>query len=45
VDLQKKAAPLPDNDNDDAEAQHPGEDGAVHMIFSGSLARPSRRQE
>jgi hypothetical protein len=22
-----------------------GEDGAVHMIFGGSLARPSRRRE
>jgi hypothetical protein len=23
----------------------PGEDGAVHMIFGGSLARPSRQPE
>jgi hypothetical protein len=23
----------------------PGEDGAVHMIFGGSLERPSRRRE
>jgi hypothetical protein len=43
ADPAKKAAPPPDNDNDDAGAQYPGEDGAVHMIFGGSPARPSRR--
>lgn len=37
---QKKVAPLPDDDNDDSGAQYLGEDGAVHMIFSGSPARP-----
>jgi hypothetical protein len=42
VDPPKKAAPPPDNDDDDAGAQYPGEDGAVHMIFGGSSARPSR---
>jgi hypothetical protein len=26
-------------------AAFPREDGAVHMIFGGSLARPSRRRE
>jgi hypothetical protein len=31
--------PPPDNgDDDDVEARYPGEDGAVHMIFGGSLA-------
>jgi hypothetical protein len=45
ADSPKKAAPPPDNDDDDAGAQYPGEDGAVHMIFGGSLARPSRRRE
>jgi hypothetical protein len=35
----KKAVPPPDNgDDDDVEARYPGEDGAVHMIFGGSLA-------
>jgi hypothetical protein len=40
----KKGGPSPDND-DDARAAFLGEDGAVHMIFGGSLARPSRRHE
>jgi hypothetical protein len=36
----------PSHDNDDgAGAGFPDEDGAVHMIFGGSLARPSRRRE
>jgi hypothetical protein len=34
----------PDND-DGAGTMYPGEDGVVHMIFSGSLARPSRQCE
>lgn len=37
---QKKVVALPDDDNDDSGAQYLGEDGAVHMIFSGSPARP-----
>jgi hypothetical protein len=45
IDPSKKAAPPPNNDDDDAEARCPGKDGAVHMIFGGSLARPSRRRE
>jgi hypothetical protein len=45
VDPPKKAAPPPDNDDDDAGAQYPGEDGAVHTIFGGSLTRPSRWRE
>jgi hypothetical protein len=45
ADPPKKAAPPPDNDDDDAEAWYPGEDGAVHMIFGGSPAQPSRRRE
>jgi hypothetical protein len=36
--------PPPDN-NDDAGAMYPGEDGAVHMIFGRSPARPSRRRD
>jgi hypothetical protein len=44
VDPPKKAGPSPDND-DDAGAVYPGEDGAAHMIFRGSPARPSRRHE
>jgi hypothetical protein len=40
----KKGGPPPDND-DGAGAMYPGEDGAVHMIFCGSLSRPSRRRE
>jgi hypothetical protein len=36
----------PSHDNDDcAGAVFPGEDGAVHMIFGGPPARPSRRRE
>jgi hypothetical protein len=42
ADPLKKVAPLPDKNDDDARAQYTGEDGAVHMIFSGSPARPSR---
>jgi hypothetical protein len=37
ADPLKKAAPPPDND-DDAKARYPGEDGAVHMIFDGPRA-------
>jgi hypothetical protein len=40
VDSPKKAAPLPDNDNDDVGAGYPGENGAVHMIFGGSRHDP-----
>jgi hypothetical protein len=49
--LKSKTADHPDkqgpsHDNDDgAGAMFPGEDGAVHMIFGGSPARPSRRRE
>jgi hypothetical protein len=45
ADPRKKDAPLPNNDDDDTEAQYSSEDGVVHMIFSGSPARPSRCQE
>jgi hypothetical protein len=45
ADPPKKVAPPPDNDDDDAGAQYLGEDGAVHMLFDGSPARPSRRRE
>jgi hypothetical protein len=44
ADPPKKGGLPPDND-DGAGAMYPGEDGAVHMIFGGSLARPSRRRE
>jgi hypothetical protein len=44
ADQPKKGGPPPDND-DGAEAAYPGEHGAVHMIFGGSLAKPSRRCE
>jgi hypothetical protein len=49
--LKPKAADQPDkqgpshNNNDGTGAVFPGEDGAVHMIFGGSPARPSRRRE
>jgi hypothetical protein len=49
--LKPKTANQPDkwgpsHDNDDgAGAVFPGEDSAVHMIFGGSPARPSRRRE
>jgi hypothetical protein len=49
--LKPKTADQPDkqgpsHDNDDgAGAVFPGEDGAVHMIFGGSPARPSRRRK
>jgi hypothetical protein len=36
----------PSHDNDDgAGAMFPGENGAMHMIFGGSSARPSRRRK
>jgi hypothetical protein len=44
VDQPEKQGPSPDND-DGARAAFPGEDGAVHMIFGGSPARPSRWRE
>jgi hypothetical protein len=40
-DPPKKVAPPPDNNDDDAGALYLGEDGAIHMIFGGSPARPS----
>jgi hypothetical protein len=49
--LKPKTADHPDkqgpshNNDDGAGAMFPGEDGAVHMIFEGSPARPSRRRE
>jgi hypothetical protein len=44
ADQHKKGGPPPDYD-DGARAAYPGEDGAMHMIFGGSPARPSRRRE
>jgi hypothetical protein len=44
ADQPNKGGPSPDND-DGAGTAYLGEDGAVHMIFGGSLARPSRRRE
>jgi hypothetical protein len=44
ADQPKKGGPSLDND-DGAGAAYPGEDGAVHMIFGGSPARPLRRRE
>jgi hypothetical protein len=44
ADQLEKGGPSHDND-DGAGAAFPGEDGAVHMIFGGSSARPSRRRE
>jgi hypothetical protein len=44
VDQLEKQGPSHDND-DGARAMFPGEDSAVHMIFGGSPARPSRRRE
>jgi hypothetical protein len=44
VDQPEKGGPSPDND-DGTGAVFPGEDGAVHMIFGGSPARPSRLRE
>jgi hypothetical protein len=44
ADQPEKQGPSPDND-DGARAAFPGDDGAVHMIFGGSPARPSRRRE
>jgi hypothetical protein len=44
ADQPDKQGPSHDND-DDAGAVFPDEDGAVHMIFGGSPARPSRRSE
>jgi hypothetical protein len=43
-DPPKKGGPSPDND-DDTRAMYLGEDGAVHMIFGVSPARPSRWRE
>jgi hypothetical protein len=44
ADQPKKGGPSLDND-DDAGAAYPSEDGAVHMIFGGSLEGPSRRRK
>jgi hypothetical protein len=44
ADHPDKQSPSYDND-DGAGAVFSGEDGAMHMIFGGSLARPSRRRE
>jgi hypothetical protein len=44
ADQPEKQGPSHNND-DGAGAVFPGEYGAVHMIFRGSLARPSRRRE
>jgi hypothetical protein len=44
ADQPEKGGPSPDND-DGAGAAFPGEDGAMHMIFGGSPARPSTRRE
>jgi hypothetical protein len=40
----KKGGTSHDN-NDNAGAAYPSEDSAMHMIFGGSSARPSRRRE
>jgi hypothetical protein len=54
ADQPEKGGPSHDHDDgagaafpgeDGAGAAFPGEDGAVHMIFGGSPARPSRRRE
>jgi hypothetical protein len=44
ADQPEKQGPSHNND-DGAGAVFPGEDGAMHMIFGGSKARPSRRRE
>jgi hypothetical protein len=44
ADPPKNGGPPPDNE-DDAGAMYPSEDGAVHMIFGGSPTRPSRWRE
>jgi hypothetical protein len=44
TDQPDKQGPSHDND-DGVGAMFTGEDGAVHMIFGGSPARPSRRHE
>jgi hypothetical protein len=44
VDQPNKQGPSHDND-DGVGAVFPGEDRAVHMIYGGSPARPSRRHE
>jgi hypothetical protein len=44
ADQPKKGGPSLDND-DGAGAAYPGEDSAMHMIFGGSLVRPSRQHE
>jgi hypothetical protein len=43
ADQSDKRGPSHDDDGG-AGAIFPGEDGVVHMIFGGSLARPSRRR-
>jgi hypothetical protein len=44
ADQPLKGGPSPDND-DSTGVAFPGEDDAVHMIFWGSPARPSRWHE
>jgi hypothetical protein len=44
VDPPKKGGSPPDND-DGTWAMYPSEDGVVHMIYGGSLARPLRLSE
>jgi hypothetical protein len=44
ADQPEKGGPSPDN-NDSVGVAFPREDGAAHMIFRGSPARPSRRRE
>jgi hypothetical protein len=44
ADQPEKQGPSHDND-DGTGAVFPGEDGAIHMIFGGSPARPSRWRE
>jgi hypothetical protein len=44
ADQPKKGGTPPDND-DGAGAAYLGEDGAMHMIFGGSPASPSRQRE
>jgi hypothetical protein len=44
ADQPEKGGPSHDHD-DGVGAAFPGEDGVVHMIFGGSLARPSRWRE
>jgi hypothetical protein len=44
ADPPKKGG-LPPNNDDDAGAMYPDEDGTMHMIFGGFQTRPSRRRE